>query len=101
MSDDALSESLKGKIQEAYRAWLAARGFKPRRGQREMIAAVARTLTQESDRIAVIEAGTGTGKTYAYLVPALLSGKKILISTGTKHLQEQHTQDELCPQREH
>src|SRR3970040_688458 len=37
----------------------------------------------------IAESGTGTGKTFAYLVPALLSGKKILISTGTRHLQDQ------------
>ncbi len=37
----------------------------------------------------VVEAGTGTGKTYAYLVPALLAGKKVILSTGTKNLQEQ------------
>ncbi len=37
----------------------------------------------------IAESGTGTGKTYAYLVPALLSGKKILVSTGTRHLQDQ------------
>ncbi len=37
----------------------------------------------------IVEAGTGTGKTLAYLVPAILSGKRIVISTGTKNLQEQ------------
>src|SRR5476651_322288 len=37
----------------------------------------------------IVEAGTGTGKTFAYLVPALLSGKKIIVSTGTKTLQDQ------------
>ena len=58
-----LSAAVKTEIQEAYRAWLGARSFRPRRGQREMIAQIARTLTSEEDRIAVIEAGTGTGKT--------------------------------------
>ncbi len=43
----------------------------------------------------VCEAGTGTGKTYAYLVPAILSGKKAIISTGTKHLQDQLYQKDL------
>ena len=43
----------------------------------------------ENNETLVAESGTGTGKTYAYLVPALLSDKKVLISTGTKHLQEQ------------
>ncbi|MFK7913759.1 MAG: ATP-dependent DNA helicase DinG [Pseudomonadales bacterium] len=93
MSDDALSDGLKGKIQEGYRAWLAARKFKPRRGQREMIAAVARTLTQASERIAVIEAGTGTGKTAGYVIAAVpiaqALGKQIVIGTATVALQEQ------------
>ena len=43
----------------------------------------------------VCEAGTGTGKTFAYLVPAVLSGKRVLISTGTKHLQDQLYQRDL------
>jgi len=43
----------------------------------------------ESTSVLVAEAGTGTGKTFAYLVPALLSGGKVLISTGTKNLQDQ------------
>ena len=59
-----LTAEIKDEIQTAYRAWLAARGFNPRRGQREMIAHVARSLTSDDgQRIAVIEAGTGTGKT--------------------------------------
>ncbi|MFZ5593032.1 MAG: ATP-dependent DNA helicase [Pseudomonadota bacterium] len=52
-----------------------------------MAEAVAKTL--EDHGVLVSEAGTGTGKTYAYLVPAILSGKKIVISTGTKNLQDQ------------
>ncbi len=43
----------------------------------------------EQDRWLVVEAGTGTGKTFAYLVPALLSGKRVIISTGTRTLQDQ------------
>ncbi|MBK8507856.1 MAG: ATP-dependent DNA helicase [Candidatus Competibacteraceae bacterium] len=43
----------------------------------------------------VVEAGTGTGKTYAYLVPALLSGMRVIISTGTRHLQDQLFQRDL------
>lgn len=62
-------------------------GFKPRAGQAWMAEAVAETLA-ESGQL-VVEAGTGTGKTFAYLVPALLSGKKTIISTGTKALQDQ------------
>ncbi|MBI3546867.1 MAG: ATP-dependent DNA helicase [Gammaproteobacteria bacterium] len=52
-----------------------------------MAASIEQTLADYSTFIA--ESGTGTGKTFAYLVPALLSGKKILISTGTRHLQDQ------------
>lgn len=62
-------------------------GYRPRSQQRELAAAVARTLAEGGTLVA--EAGTGTGKTYAYLVPALLHGGKILISTGTKPLQDQ------------
>ena len=62
-------------------------GFRPRRGQREMAARIERALAGMS--VFIAESGTGTGKTFAYLVPALLSGKKILISTGTKPLQDQ------------
>ena len=65
----------------------AVDGFAPRQQQMEMADAIAQALDNESTLIA--EAGTGTGKTFAYLVPALLSGKKILISTGTKNLQDQ------------
>ncbi len=61
--------------------------FTPRRAQQEMAASIERALADYSTFIA--ESGTGTGKTFAYLVPALLSGKKILISTGTRHLQDQ------------
>lgn len=59
--------------------------FRP--GQLEMAEAVARAI-QEGHHL-LVEAGTGTGKTLAYLIPAILSGKKVLISTGTKNLQEQ------------
>ena len=52
-----------------------------------MAEAVAETLA-DHDKL-VIEAGTGTGKTFAYLIPALLSGQKTIISTGTKALQDQ------------
>ena len=62
-------------------------GYAPRAAQRSMAAAVATTL--ESGGHLVVEAGTGTGKTFAYLAPALLSGRKVIVSTGTKHLQDQ------------
>jgi ATP-dependent DNA helicase DinG len=59
--------------------------FRP--GQVEMAEAVESAL--EEKRHLIVEAGTGTGKTLAYLVPALLSGKRVIVSTGTKNLQEQ------------
>lgn len=62
-------------------------GFQPRQPQLDMADAVKQAIHNE-DQL-VVEAGTGTGKTFAYLVPALLSGKKTIISTGSKNLQEQ------------
>ena len=61
--------------------------FAPRQVQQELAEAVAQALEQKA--ILVAEAGTGTGKTFAYLVPAMLSGQKVIISTGTKNLQDQ------------
>src|SRR6201993_1472661 len=58
-----------------------------RAGQLEMAEAVESALTAKKHLI--VEAGTGTGKTLAYLVPAILSGRRVVISTGTKNLQEQ------------
>lgn len=63
------------------------RGWTERPGQKQMALAVARTM--EEGGALVVEAGTGVGKTYAYLVPALLSGEKVLLSTATKTLQDQ------------
>ncbi len=65
----------------------AVAGFEPRDGQRRMAAAVAAVL--ETGGTLLAQAGTGTGKTLAYLVPAILSGQRALVSTGTKNLQEQ------------
>lgn len=62
-------------------------GFAPRAEQQAMAEAVERALREE-DRL-LVEAGTGVGKTFAYLVPALLCGGKVIISTGTKNLQDQ------------
>ena len=62
-------------------------GFTPRRSQLAMAGRVA--LALENRAPLVVEAGTGTGKTFAYLVPALLSGRRVLISTGTRTLQDQ------------
>ena len=58
-----------------------------RRGQLEMAQAVERALAEHHHLI--VEAGTGTGKTLAYLLPALRTGQRVIISTGTKNLQEQ------------
>ncbi|EJH4502080.1 ATP-dependent DNA helicase [Cronobacter sakazakii] len=62
-------------------------GFKPREPQRQMAQAVSAAI--EAATPLVVEAGTGTGKTYAYLAPALRAGKKVIISTGSKALQDQ------------
>ena len=73
-----LSDELKSTIQGAYTALLDAKGYAPRSCQKHMIAEVARTLSvpREEEReghshVAVVEAGTGTGKTIAYLVATL------------------------------
>jgi ATP-dependent DNA helicase DinG len=62
-------------------------GFAPRPQQQAMAAAVAAIL--EDGGILIVEAGTGTGKTFAYLAPVLRSGARVIISTGTRHLQDQ------------
>jgi ATP-dependent DNA helicase DinG len=62
-------------------------GFRPRPGQQAMAHAIAETIRER--RCLIAEAGTGTGKTFAYLVPALTGGGKVIISTGTKTLQDQ------------
>ena len=61
--------------------------YKPRRSQTEMAKAIASAIDSQTTLIA--EAGTGTGKTFAYLVPALMWGGKTIVSTGTKNLQDQ------------
>jgi ATP-dependent DNA helicase DinG len=65
----------------------AVGGFRPRQSQTEMAKAIAKAIAEQKALIA--EAGTGTGKTFAYLVPALLWGGKVIVSTGTKNLQDQ------------
>ncbi|EMR12154.1 dinG family ATP-dependent helicase YoaA [Methylophaga lonarensis MPL] len=73
-------------------------GYQPRQAQQEMAQRVAQTLEQQS--LLIAEAGTGTGKTFAYLAPAILSGQKVFISTGTKNLQEQLYNKDLPVLRE-
>src|ERR1043165_2479957 len=65
--------------------WHPSYEYRP--GQVEMAEGVESAISDR--RHLIVEAGTGTGKTLAYLVPALLSGKRIVVSTGTKNLQEQ------------
>ncbi|MFZ4535903.1 ATP-dependent DNA helicase [Propionivibrio sp.] len=62
-------------------------GYRARAQQLEMAERIA--LAMAENKVLVAEAGTGTGKTFAYLVPALLSGGKVIVSTGTKNLQDQ------------
>ncbi len=62
-------------------------GFSPREEQQRMAEAIEAAIARQESLI--VEAGTGTGKTFAYLMPALRSGKKVIISTGTRHLQDQ------------
>lgn len=104
-----LSDELKLKIQTAYRANLKAKGHNPRTGQRQMIASIARTIgnvmpDSDGDRlgekhVAVIEAGTGTGKTLSYCLAAIpiakARDKTLVISTATVALQEQILHKEL------
>lgn len=67
--------------------------FRARSQQVEMAQAIAQAITENKQLI--VEAGTGTGKTFAYLVPAILKGGKVIISTGTKNLQDQLFQRDL------
>lgn len=73
-------------------------GFMPRAAQQRMADAVA-TAILSHDKL-IVEAGTGTGKTFAYLLPAVHSGRKVIISTGTRHLQDQLFHNDLPVVRE-
>ncbi|MCK5648021.1 MAG: ATP-dependent DNA helicase DinG [Gammaproteobacteria bacterium] len=94
-----LTDKLKTTIQDAYTRILESKEIKPRYGQRLMIADIARTLgnidqqNPDQPNICTLEAGTGTGKTIAYIVAALPIArehkKKLIISTATIALQEQ------------
>src|SRR5688572_29699054 len=84
-----------GRLADASRAALSEGGdlasridaFAPRPAQQDLSAAIAEAFETRGTLIA--EAGTGTGKTFAYLVPALLSGQRVIVSTGTRALQDQ------------
>ena len=90
-----LDQSTKETIQQGYRHFLKSRDLKPRLGQKQMIAAIANSLghSDADKRLAVIEAGTGTGKTVGYLLSALpiarAKEKTVVVATGTIALQEQ------------
>ncbi|GHC19387.1 ATP-dependent DNA helicase DinG [Kushneria pakistanensis] len=104
-----LDDALKKDIQTAYRRVIEARSLRPRYGQRLMMAEIARTLgdikTDEQgkrvsqEHVCVLEAGTGTGKTLAYLLSALpiarAQGKRLVVSTATVALQEQVLHQDL------
>lgn len=92
MSDEAVRAALRAVTSE-----LTAAEDRP--GQREMALAVAHAL--ESGRHLVVAAGTGTGKTLAYLVPSVLAGKRVMVATATKALQDQLASKDLPFLAEH
>ena len=104
-----LDDALKSEIQGAYRQVVEKLALTPRYGQRLMMAEIARTLggismdsegkRQNDTHVCVLEAGTGTGKTLAYLLSALpiakAQGKRLILSTATIALQEQVLNQDL------
>ncbi|MBE0488496.1 MAG: ATP-dependent DNA helicase DinG [Halomonas sp.] len=110
-----LDEALKGEIQTAYRRVLEGLDLTPRYGQRLMIAEIARTLAGievdeagkriSDEHVCVLEAGTGTGKTLAYLLAALpvarARGKRLVVATATVALQEQVLHQDLPALKAH
>ncbi|PWY54952.1 ATP-dependent DNA helicase DinG [Legionella qingyii] len=89
----SLAESCQRIFSEKGRLSTAIPGFVARKPQSDLAVAIATAIEEKS--ILIAEAGTGTGKTFAYLLPCLLSGKKALISTATKTLQDQLYQKDL------
>ena len=90
---DSLISASQRMLGQNGRLTTAIPGFVARPQQVELASEVANAILRKSTLVA--EAGTGTGKTYAYLIPCLLSGKKALISTATKTLQDQLFQKDL------
>jgi ATP-dependent DNA helicase DinG len=86
-TDSRLGRAVREALGEGSALALALPGFRPRPAQQRLAVAVADAF--ERREVLLAEAGTGTGKTYAYLVPALLSGMKTIVSTGTRALQDQ------------
>lgn len=91
MPNEAMRTGLQDQVWACFQAegplGRELKSFQPRAGQTDLALAIARVLEQGGTLVA--EAGTGIGKTFAYLVPALLSGQRILISTASKALQDQ------------
>ncbi|HOP89252.1 MAG TPA: ATP-dependent DNA helicase [Ottowia sp.] len=87
MSSTPLAQAVQSTFAPGGPLAQAAEGFVARDGQTQLAQAVARTIGQGG--VLVAEAATGVGKTFAYLVPALLSGERVLVSTATKTLQDQ------------
>ncbi len=84
---------LSAQVRKALDAAVAAIGGAPREGQIEMAEAVANALTDRHHLM--VQAGTGTGKSLAYLVPALVHGRKVLVATATLALQRQLVERDL------
>lgn len=84
---NTLQDAVQASLSEEGALATTLQGFRPRAGQLRMALAVTDAIQNRGSLVA--EAGTGTGKTYAYLVPLLLSGKKAIVSTGTRALQDQ------------
>ena len=100
MSTSSVPQALRQSIQSSYSALLEQQGFSARGGQKLMIAVIARSLTSiEGAGVSLIEAGTGVGKSFGYLVPsvniALETNKKLIISTATAALQDQLVSSDL------
>ncbi|GJL80831.1 MAG: helicase [marine bacterium B5-7] len=88
MSKDRLSASVSARALAENGAFAKQfKDFRARLAQQEMALEVERAIRDK--HVLVAESGTGTGKTFAYLVPALLSGGRVIVSTGTRHLQDQ------------
>lgn len=86
-TDSRLGKAVREALGEGAALALALPGFRPRPAQQRLAVAVAEAFERRD--VLLAEAGTGTGKTYAYLVPTLLSGMKTIVSTGTRALQDQ------------
>lgn len=84
---------MSAKVRQALAAAITAIGGAPREGQIEMAEAVANALTDRHHLM--VQAGTGTGKSLAYLVPALVHGQKVLVATATLALQRQLVERDL------